>query len=62
MGTVFKPKKEDVTRGLRKLRSKVLHDLRFSPDMIRVIKSEQRNGLGMKPVFEKCAQKLVGEL
>lgn len=59
MGTVFKPKKEDVTRGLRKLRSKVLHDLCFSPDMI---KSGQRNGLGMKPVFEKCAQKLVGEL
>jgi hypothetical protein len=36
---LFSPKKDDVTRGWRKLHYEKLHNLYFSPNVIRIIKS-----------------------
>jgi hypothetical protein len=41
MRRIFEPKKDEVTEGLRKLHNEELHDLCFSPDMTRMIKSRR---------------------
>jgi hypothetical protein len=38
---VFGPKKDEVTREWRKLHDEELHDLCFSPNIIRIIKSKR---------------------
>jgi hypothetical protein len=38
---IFAPKKDEVTGGWRKLRNEELHDLYFSPSIIRIIKSRR---------------------
>jgi len=36
---IFRPKRDEVTRGCRKLHYEELNDLYSSPDIVRVIKS-----------------------
>jgi hypothetical protein len=36
---IFGPKRDEVTRGWRKLNNEELHDLYSSPNIIRIIKS-----------------------
>jgi hypothetical protein len=36
---IFRPKKDEVTEGLRSLHNEELHDLYSSPSIIRIIKS-----------------------
>jgi hypothetical protein len=36
---IFGPKRDEVTGGWRKLRNEELHNLKFSPSFIRIIKS-----------------------
>jgi hypothetical protein len=38
---VFRPKRDEVTGGRRKLHNEVLHDLFSSPSIIRIIKSRR---------------------
>jgi len=44
---IFWPKREEVTGECRKLHNEELNDLYSSPNIVRVIKSRRRNGLGM---------------
>jgi hypothetical protein len=39
---IFGPKRDEVTRGLRKLHNEELHNLYSSPSIIRMIKSRMR--------------------
>jgi hypothetical protein len=43
---IFGPKREEVTRGWRKLHNEKLHDLYSSPSIIGIIKSRRRRGVG----------------
>jgi hypothetical protein len=43
----FRPKKEEVMGGWRRLRNEELHNFYVSPNVIRVIKSRRINGWGM---------------
>jgi hypothetical protein len=44
---IFGPKRDEVTGGLRKLHNEELHNLYFSPSIIRIIKSTRIDGQGM---------------
>jgi len=44
---IFGPKKEEVTEECRRLHNEELIDLYCSPNIIRAIKSKERNGRGM---------------
>jgi hypothetical protein len=46
MQRIFGPKRDDVTRGWRKLQNEELHNLRFPPDTIRVITSWRTRWVG----------------
>jgi hypothetical protein len=39
LSTIFETKRDEVTRGGRKLHKEALHDLYSSPSIIRIIKS-----------------------
>jgi hypothetical protein len=41
---IFGPKRDEVTRGWRKLRNEELHSLYSSPSIIRMIKSKRMAG------------------
>jgi hypothetical protein len=43
---IFGPKRNEVTRGWRKLHNEELHSLYFSPDTIRMIKSSRMKWVG----------------
>ena len=43
---IFGPKKDEVTRGWRKLHSEELHNLYSSPSIIRMIKSRRMRWAG----------------
>jgi hypothetical protein len=43
---IFEPKRDEVTREWRKLHNKELHDLYFSPSIIRIIKSRRMRWSG----------------
>jgi hypothetical protein len=43
---IFAPKRDEVTRGLRKLHNDELHDLYSSPSIIRIIKSRSMKSAG----------------
>jgi hypothetical protein len=43
---IFGPKRDEVTRGWRKLRNKELHNLYSSPSIIRMIKSRRMRWAG----------------
>jgi hypothetical protein len=47
MRRIFGPKRDEVTRELRKLRNEELNDVYCSPNAIRLIKSEECDGPGM---------------
>jgi hypothetical protein len=38
---IFGPKRDEVVGGLRKLHNEELHDLNFTPSIIRIIKSRR---------------------
>jgi len=44
--TVFRPKREEVVGGWRRLHSEELHDLYALPNFINVIKSRRMSGAG----------------
>jgi hypothetical protein len=43
---IFRPKRDEVTGGWRKLHIKELHNLHFSPSIIRMIKSRRMRWAG----------------
>jgi hypothetical protein len=43
---MFGPKRDEVTGGWRKLRNEELHNLYFSPNVIRMIKSRRMRWAG----------------
>jgi hypothetical protein len=43
---IFGPKRDEVTRGWRKLHNEELHNLYSSPSIIRVIKSRRMRSAG----------------
>jgi hypothetical protein len=43
---IFEPKRDEVTGGWRKLYKEALHDLCFSPSIIRVMKSRRMRWAG----------------
>jgi hypothetical protein len=47
MRKTFRPKREEVTAAWRKLHNEELNDLYYSPNIVRVIKSEEWHGRGM---------------
>jgi hypothetical protein len=53
---IFGPKRDEVTGGWRKLHNEELHNLYFSPSIIRVIKSRRIDGQGMQHEWgeEEC--------
>ena len=55
---IFDPKRDEVTGDLRQLHSEKLHDLYFSPNIIRVIKSNNvmDRARGTYGGQEKCIQ------
>jgi hypothetical protein len=44
---IFEPKRDEVAGGWRKPHSKELHDLYFSPSIIRIIKSRRLRWAGL---------------
>jgi hypothetical protein len=44
---IFGPKRDEVTGGWRKLHNEKLHNLYFSPSIIRIIKSRRMRGQGI---------------
>jgi hypothetical protein len=47
-GRIFGPKREEVIRSWRNPYNEKLHNLNSSPNIIRVIKSRRRRGVGQK--------------
>jgi hypothetical protein len=43
---IFGPKRDEMTRGWRKLHNEELHDLYFSPSIIRIIESRRMRWAG----------------
>jgi hypothetical protein len=43
---IFEPRRDEVTRGWRKLRHEELYSLYYSPDIIRMIKSRTMRWVG----------------
>jgi hypothetical protein len=50
---IFGPKRDEVTREWRKLHSEELHNLYSSPNIIRQIKSSERDGQDMWHAWER---------
>jgi hypothetical protein len=46
LGRIFRPKRDGVTRGWKKLHNEELHNLFFSPSIIRIIKSSRMRWAG----------------
>jgi hypothetical protein len=60
---IFGPKRDGVTGGWRKLHNEELHNLYFSPSIIRVIKSRRMGWAGMKHEWgeEECIEDIGGK-
>jgi len=60
---VFGSRRDEVTGEWRKLHNEELRDLYSLPNIVRVVKSRRRDGLGMWRVWggERCAQGSSGE-
>jgi hypothetical protein len=56
---IFRPEREEVERGQRKLYNEELHILYASPIVIRVIKFRRRNSMHRRG--EVCIQNFCGE-
>ena len=62
---VFGPKRDEVTEEWRKLHNEELSDLYFLPNIVRVVKSSEKNEIGgacgAYGGGERCAQVSGGE-
>jgi hypothetical protein len=50
---IFGPKRDEITRGWRKLHNEELHKLNASSDVIRIIKSRRMSWAGHVACMEK---------
>jgi hypothetical protein len=46
LGSIFRPRRDEVTGGWRKLHNEELHDLHSSPSIVRIIKSRRMRWVG----------------
>ena len=60
---IIEPRKDEVTGEWRRLHNEELNDLYSSPNIVRVIKSRRKDGLGMWRVWARrvCVYGLGGE-
>ena len=58
---VFGPKRDEVTRGWKKLRNEELSDMYSLPNIVRVVKSRRMRWAGHVARMERCAQGFGGK-
>jgi hypothetical protein len=59
---IFEPKRDEVTRGWRKLHNEELHNLYSSPSIIRMIKSRRMRRAGhVARMGEECIYDIGGK-
>jgi hypothetical protein len=51
---IFRPKRDELTGGWRKVHSEELHSLYSSPDAVRTIKSRRMRWAGQKALTEEA--------